>query len=250
MKYTLALVVLAATLWGTSGVANTITGPYHEATARDAWRQVSAIEKMNDIPRGLLHAMALVETGQGLEGVMLPWPYTVGINPTPTRTFNTAASALNQLDIWSSQGFARYDVTINGQKYTRQTLTRAQQRVSADGVKTVKLKACQIGRRFESADEAARYAQTLVRNGNRNLDIGLMQVNWRYHSSGFTGLREAFDPVANATYAVSYLRKHKETRDWWHSVGRYHSGTKKHAHSYIQRVYAMYRKVHRLPSTS
>ena len=77
-----------------------------------------------------------------------------------------------------------------------------------------------------------------------------MQINWHYHKDGFAGIEEAFDPAKNASYAVSYLRKHRQERDWWNSVGRYHSGTKKYAQRYIRNVYAMYRRVHRLKSSA
>jgi len=64
----------------------------------------------------------------------------------------------------------------------------------------------------------------------------------------FKQVDHVFDPSKNVTYAVNYLRKHKKDRDWWRSVGRYHSGTEKHAKRYIENVWEMYQKVHRLPS--
>ena len=248
-----AMLALTLPVVPCSANAKTFTGPYKAEVARQVWSQITAIEKMHGIPKGLLHSMSLVETGQGLEGYMLPWPYTVGVNPTATKTFNMPAKARAQLAKWQSMGFTRFDVTVNGRTYKRQKGESTRRKIAnaqTSKISIIKLKALQFGKRFNTPGEATTFALRLVRQGNSNLDIGLMQINWRYHKNHFVNMAQAFDPVANINYAVTYLRKHKETRDWWNSVGRYHSGTPKHAKSYIKRVYAMYRKVHRLPELS
>ena len=52
-----------------------------------------------------------------------------------------------------------------------------------------------------------RAVRKLQRRGVRNIDVGCMQVNLRYHPKAFKSLGQAFDPRANAAYAAGFLRK-------------------------------------------
>jgi hypothetical protein len=217
--------------------------------ARQAWVALAKIERSHGIPRGLLHSMSLVETGQGLKGQLLPWPYTVGVNPTSRRKFETVASTLEEMENMKALGFRRFNLIVNGEEHeniSMITLKRLLEKTQGD---RFSLQGRHFGERFKNAKEAVAFVQKLLRRGYDNMDIGLMQINWHYHGHKFVSLAEAFDPVKNASYAVEYLQKHREERDWWQSVGRYHSGTERHARRYIKSVYGMYKKVHRLKSS-
>ncbi|MCF8483507.1 MAG: lytic transglycosylase domain-containing protein [Rhodospirillum sp.] len=86
-----------------------------------------------------------------------------------------------------------------------------------------------------AALEAVRVLQA---QGVRNIDVGCMQVNLRYHGDAFGGgLDEAMDPAANVAYAVNFLKRlYKETGDWAKAVTAYHSKTPEYAARYAKKI--------------
>lgn len=217
-----------------------------EKIAYDAWKVIHQFEVQEGIPRGLLHSMSLVETGLGMDGRYLPWPYTLNINQSEKYTFSDAESAVEKLKLLSNLGYERFNVTVDGHKADNLIVGRAKDWLTATKGKMLTLVARNISKRYPNKASALMAAKRLVNNGNRNFDIGLMQVNWYWHGKHFASLDEALDPYPNVAYAVSYLRKHHETMDWWDSVGRYHSGKQVYANKYVASVWDMYQRVHRL----
>lgn len=214
-------------------------------TAYSAWYALSRVEQQHGIPHGLLHSMSLVETGQGLKGKMLPWPYTINVNTTKFYTLPSGTDTLRQLDELRRVGFRRFDVRMG--QITEENLDASSVEKKVIYYKgEVQLRARGFAKRFSSAEQAVSSVKNLFQLGHENVDVGLMQVNWYYHGGNFASLEDAFDPVSNVSYAVKYLQKHRETRDWWRSVGRYHSGTPEHAQRYIRNVWDMYQLVHRM----
>jgi soluble lytic murein transglycosylase-like protein len=67
--------------------------------------------------------------------------------------------------------------------------------------------------------EAAR------RQGEDLVDIGCMQINYRYHNRRFDSVEEMFDPRKNVDYAAQFLKalQHREGT-WTATVARYHAG--------------------------
>ncbi len=60
--------------------------------------------------------------------------------------------------------------------------------------------------------------------GNRSIDIGLMQVNWRYHREQLGTPWQALDPYHNLRVGAAILQGcYISRRDWWESVGCYHA---------------------------
>lgn len=221
--------------------------PFDPAIARNAWLMIGNAEKQNNIPSGLLHAMSLVETGQGISGWMMPWPYTVGINGTGKKDFKSAPEALLQLQRWRALGFTRFNVSLNAKAHTNMKAPAAEALLQAagTGLVFVRIEGRNFARRFNNAAEAEAFLQRLFAHGYRNVDVGMMQINWRVHSQHFRSVREALEPTRNLAYAVQYLLEHRQTRDWWGSVGRYHSGTALYANRYVRNVYSMYMRIHR-----
>ncbi len=70
-----------------------------------------------------------------------------------------------------------------------------------------------------AAFEAAR------RSGARMIDVGCMQINYRWHGDRFASVTEMFDPAHNIDYAARFLRELK-TREgtWTLAVARYNAG--------------------------
>lgn len=76
----------------------------------------------------------------------------------------------------------------------------------------------------------------------QSVDIGIMQINWRWHKHRFNSLKPALDPYTNLkTGAEILVEQYQVTGDWWLAVGRYHSPAQtknsiKRAKQYRQRV--------------
>ena len=99
------------------------------------------------------------------------------------------------------------------------------------------------GEYYASRAEADARLRELIDQGKMP-DIGLMQVNWRYHSSKLGDPEQAFNPWLNLRAGARVLRQEYEsTGDWWQAVGRYHSRTPSRAQAYRQRVLRWYRRL-------
>ena len=237
------LAALAISAWAAPAFAD-----YYDARiGKEAWSMIGQVEYREGIPLGLLHAMSLAETGMGQGGQLLPWPYTVGINRSPVRDYETLSAGRSELQRLYSLGFTKFDLTINGRRFTAVSRTIAELYLAgSNDVARVKIQGVNYAKRFSNKDQAVAFARRMIAGGHDNLDLGLMQINWRVHGKHFRSVEEVFDLNRNLTYAVGYLREHRETRDWWGSVGRYHSATPYYARNYIKSVWNMYQRVHRL----
>ncbi len=77
----------------------------------------------------------------------------------------------------------------------------------------------------------------LSARGVRNIDVGCMQVNLRYHPDAFASIEAAFDPATNVAYAARYLMSlNQATRSWSQAIGRYHSATPERGLAYRRKV--------------
>ncbi|WP_413205199.1 lytic transglycosylase domain-containing protein [Rhodospirillum sp. A1_3_36] len=85
---------------------------------------------------------------------------------------------------------------------------------------------------------ALQAVRALQAQGVRNIDVGCMQVNLRYHGDAFAGgVAEAMDPAANVAYAVNFLKRlYKEMGNWPKAVTAYHSKTPEYAERYAKKI--------------
>ena len=98
------------------------------------------------------------------------------------------------------------------------------------------------GRYYPNKIAAIRAVQRLQRQRVRNIDVGCMQVNLKYHPKAFKSLDEAFDPTANARYAGRFLAQlRQEKRSWVQAVKHYHSATRSLHMRYRAKVYKIWR---------
>ena len=81
--------------------------------------------------------------------------------------------------------------------------------------------------------------------GARSIDIGLMQVNWRYHRERLGDPWQALDPYHNLRVGAEILRGcYRTERDWWASVGCYHApGNPEKADRYRRRVQSRWQQI-------
>ncbi|PHS00174.1 MAG: lytic transglycosylase [Blastopirellula sp.] len=79
-------------------------------------------------------------------------------------------------------------------------------------------------------------------NNKQSLDIGLMQISWRWHQQRFTHPHEALSPLKNLNVGATILLEQYELAgDWWQAVGAYHDPGKdpqslQQAENYRQKV--------------
>ena len=73
---------------------------------------------------------------------------------------------------------------------------------------------------YNSKSEALAGIEQAIERGH-SVDVGLMQVNWNWHSHEFPSLEHALDPKANLIVATKILSRytHHTTAD---AIGKYH----------------------------
>ena len=77
---------------------------------------------------------------------------------------------------------------------------------------------------FNNRWQAWRALDQSLRAGQDSVDIGLMQVNWRFHQRRLGNSWLALDPTHNLSVGAEILKDcYKRRRDWWASVGCYHA---------------------------
>lgn len=95
---------------------------------------------------------------------------------------------------------------------------------------------------LDSKREAVAHVKEMIRAGERNIDVGCMQVNLYYHGDAFGTLEAAFDPLTNVSYAASYLRKLRTSAsDWLTAAGNYHSATPEYHTRYRNKIIEIWR---------
>jgi len=86
------------------------------------------------------------------------------------------------------------------------------------------------------AEALAKLADILA-TGRTNVDVGCMQLNWRWHADAFPDAATMMDPVENTRYAARFLRElHTRHGSWPEAVAHYHSADPVRGAAYAERV--------------
>ncbi|MGZ3217048.1 lytic transglycosylase domain-containing protein [Paracoccus sp. T5] len=86
-------------------------------------------------------------------------------------------------------------------------------------------------------EEALQRLSQILASGARNVDIGCMQINWRWHRDGFADTGSMMDPVLNTRYAARFLRDlYQRYGNWTTAVAAYHAGDPSGGDAYVGRV--------------
>jgi hypothetical protein len=86
---------------------------------------------------------------------------------------------------------------------------------------------------FNLREQAAEFVNQAIERGQTNVDIGCMQLNWRYHGAAFKDPNAALQPATNVEYAAKLLAKEYQISGTWaDAVARYHSRRAHHAADY------------------
>jgi len=74
-------------------------------------------------------------------------------------------------------------------------------------------------------------------NGISNIDIGVMQINYRWHANSFKNTQEMLNPKRNIEYAaLLLLRLKKQHGTWYKAISYYHSSKPEHQRKYSRKV--------------
>ena len=80
------------------------------------------------------------------------------------------------------------------------------------------------GERYRNRLETWEAINRHLAEGRRSIDIGLMQVNWRWHQERLQDPWTALDPQFNLRAGASILHElYQEDGDWVTAIGRYHA---------------------------
>ena len=82
-----------------------------------------------------------------------------------------------------------------------------------------------------------------LKQGKTNIDIGLMQINYRWHKHRFMTVEAMLEPKANIEYAASLIKSlYKEHGSWHKAVRAYHSANPQHYRRYSKRILEVWLK--------
>ena len=96
-----------------------------------------------------------------------------------------------------------------------------------------------VGSFYATKAEAVDAVRALQARGVRSIDVGCLQVNLLNHPEAFGSLDQAFDPVANASFAGRFLMSlFDKMGSWPLAAAAYHSQTPTIGAAYQRRVLA------------
>ena len=102
---------------------------------------------------------------------------------------------------------------------------------------------------FQTKDAALKSLEKRVKQGVTNIDIGCMQLNFRWHKQFFKNLSDMMSPEKNVDYGARFLnRLHKRHGSWEKAVKYYHSSKSKFNVKYYKKVRAVWKKENNEPS--
>ena len=96
---------------------------------------------------------------------------------------------------------------------------------------------------FQTKEDALLSLEKRIKKGVTNIDIGCMQLNFRWHKDFFNNLSDMINPIKNVDYAARFLNKlHQRHRSWEKAVKYYHSSKSKYNVKYYRKVKAVWKK--------
>jgi hypothetical protein len=104
------------------------------------------------------------------------------------------------------------------------------------------------GMYFDTREEALAYLEEAVARGVTNIDVGCMQLNWKWHSAGFPSAAEMIDPERNTRYAARFMVElQSRLGSWETAAAAYHSTDPERGQNYLKKVLAAQGSFHLAP---
>ena len=95
------------------------------------------------------------------------------------------------------------------------------------------------GMYFDTRDEALAYLKQAVASGVTNIDVGCMQLNWKWHAAGFASPEDMIDPTQNTRYAARFMTELQNRLGSWDvAAAAYHSTDPDRGRNYLEKVIA------------
>jgi soluble lytic murein transglycosylase-like protein len=86
-------------------------------------------------------------------------------------------------------------------------------------------------------ESALKTIRKALDDGITNIDIGVAQINYKWHGSNFSNLEDMISPETNIKYAARLLSNLKQEHGNWHKAIRlYHSAKPKYHGQYSRKV--------------
>jgi hypothetical protein len=90
---------------------------------------------------------------------------------------------------------------------------------------------------FDTKLKAEEYLKGNINNTFKNIDVGCMQINVRWHREHFDSFEVMLDPKQNIEYAATFLTDLKQVHgSWKDAIKHYHSSTAKLNVKYYAKV--------------
>jgi hypothetical protein len=104
------------------------------------------------------------------------------------------------------------------------------------------------GKYFPNRQAAEAAAHASRAGGNRNIDVGCFQLNYRWHGDKFPSLSAMFNPLENALHAAEFVGElFEESGSWIEAAGAYHSRTPHFANRYKERFQTILARINDAP---
>ena len=96
---------------------------------------------------------------------------------------------------------------------------------------------------FQTKEAALRSLNSRIKKGTTNIDVGCMQLNYRWHKKFFKSLSDMISPTKNVDYGARFLKKlHQRHGSWEKAVKHYHSSKSKFNVKYYRKVKAVWKR--------
>ncbi len=103
---------------------------------------------------------------------------------------------------------------------------------------------------FETKVDAIKDLNAKLHRGVRNIDLGCMQINYKWHKKFFKSVNEMMEPFDNVDYGARFLKKlYQRHGSWDRAIKYYHSKKSKYNKSYLRKVKAVWKKENNSQST-
>ena len=96
---------------------------------------------------------------------------------------------------------------------------------------------------FDNKKQMSNYVLKHLLKGDKNLDVGCMQVNLKWHKHNFKKVSDMFSIEPNISYAASFLLQLKNTHNTWdEAIKHYHSSDPIKNIPYLKKVSYFWKK--------
>jgi len=203
-------------------------------------RTINWAAARHGIDADLLKSIAILESNMN--------PLAINIDGEPFTKFHSVQHAMRTLDfIQTHQWMVKYDVDGSGPKKRVRRFFRSEyesEQFASQNSELASAKQYRGGSLKFPENKGKPFF--LIRNlWMKNSDIGLTQINYRWHGEDLAPVSSWLTPSYNLNYAAKHLKEllvrydHNVVK----AVAHYHSGSIKHQRKYLAKWTLVYKKI-------